>query len=188
MTIASLILLLYWFRFLLQDKQTNKQTDRYLFTSFRSKRYLFRWNTNLEPFIHWEIALLLWYIFSKALRQCTLYKYSSHSGAKATNTITYPTKNAYSDDIVWTSAHKNILHLLVRIATTGRDGFPRQWWWPVANNQPMPGFLPQQPPPWPEDALGRLETQICPHLTLAWVDRTLNVIIWQTHIPFDPIQ
>ena len=26
--------------------QTNKQTYKYLFTSFRSKRYLFRWNTN----------------------------------------------------------------------------------------------------------------------------------------------
>ena len=46
-------ILLYWFRFLLQDKQTNKQTDRYSFTSFCSNCYLFRWNTNLDWFGIW---------------------------------------------------------------------------------------------------------------------------------------
>ena len=46
-------ILLYWFRFLLQDEQTNKQTDKYSFTSFRSDRYLFRWNANLDWFGIW---------------------------------------------------------------------------------------------------------------------------------------
>ena len=86
----------------------------------------------IASLIHWEIALLLLYIFKSIAKQFTLYEYSSHSGASTTNKTTYPTKNAYSDDIVWTSAHKNILHLLVRIATTRGDQ-SEDGQWPTIN-------------------------------------------------------
>ena len=63
--------LLYWFRFLLQDKQTNKQTYKYLFTSFRSKRYLFRWNTNLDSLNFGQIEGHLYLMSNKSSITCS---------------------------------------------------------------------------------------------------------------------